>query len=56
VQLKRRLTGKFAVRAFGTMRGAWLERTLSGADLYRGVPIQIDRYGFAVLELEGRGK
>lgn len=54
VQLKRRLPGSFALRAFNSQRGAWLERTISGRDLFRGVPIQIDSYGFAVLELQER--
>lgn len=54
LQFKQRLRGSFGMRAFSSQRGAWLERTVSGRDLFRGIPIQIDSYGFAVLELQGR--
>jgi hypothetical protein len=51
LQFKRKFSGSFRVRAFSSLRGEWIERDASGRHLFRGIPIQIDRFGFAVLEL-----
>lgn len=43
--------GGFAVREYNSLRGAWTEGTCSAAGLRHGVPIELDRQGFCLLEL-----
>lgn len=52
IRLKMDLPGKYAVRSYNTLRGAWFDSdTLSGGELMRGIAIQLDRRGFALLEI-----
>lgn len=51
LQFKQKLQGTFLVRVFSSLRGEWIERQATGEKLFRGIPIQIDRAGFSLLEL-----
>lgn len=52
VRIKDELSGAFAVRVFNSLRGAWIEEdAITAGDLQRGVPVQLERKGFCVLEL-----
>lgn len=51
VKFLERFGGKISARLFNSLRGEWLEQSLAGGELNRGIPIQIDRKGFAVMEL-----
>jgi hypothetical protein len=51
VRFKKKLSGSFAVRAYSSLRGEWIESSTSGKALFKGIPIQIDRRGFTLLEL-----
>jgi glycogen debranching enzyme len=46
------LFGSFAGRQFNSLRGEWTEiAALSASDLQRGMPVELDRQGFCLLEL-----
>jgi hypothetical protein len=46
------LRGSYAVKSFNSLRGAWVDGEPADADaLRRGLPMQLDRKGFCVLEL-----
>lgn len=46
------LRGSYAVKSFNSLRGAWVENgSIDGAALRQGLPMQLDRKGFCVLEL-----
>jgi len=46
------LRGSYAVRSFNSLRGAWVDGdAVESGLLRRGVPVQLDRKGFCVLEL-----
>lgn len=51
---KERLEGTFDLRSFSSLRGEWVIGKATGRDLFRGVPVQIDRGGFCVIELRRR--
>lgn len=52
VRIRDGLRGTFAVRVFNSLRGAWIEEdAITARDLQRGVPVQLERKGFCVLEL-----
>ncbi len=49
------IVGGYASRTFNSLRGEWLEwATLDPADLERGVPLQVERKGFCLIELRRR--
>ena len=46
------LRGSYAVKSFNSLRGAWVDGEPADATaLHRGLPMQLDRKGFCVLEL-----
>jgi hypothetical protein len=46
------LSGSYAVKSFNSLRGGWVDDDdIDAASLRRGVPIQLDRKGFCVIEL-----
>ena len=51
LQFKQNIGGTMAARFYSSIRGEWVERETSGDELYRGIPIQIDRKGFTVIDL-----
>jgi len=55
IVFKRRLKTRFSVRVFNNMRGEWIDQPdVTGDDLYRGIPVQVERRGFSVAELRTR--
>jgi len=49
------LRGTYARREYNTLRHAWKDfGTVSAADLAAGIPLELDRKGFSVLELTGQ--
>jgi glycogen debranching enzyme len=52
LSFKSEMKGRYQVRSFNSLRGSWVEPGhLEGEELHRGVPIQLDRKGFCILEL-----
>ncbi len=51
LQFLENLSGALSSRFYSSLRGEWIERTVTGDELFRGIPIQIDRKGFSVIEL-----
>jgi len=52
VRVEDELSGSYSMRIFNSLRGAWVEgATASAADLARGLPVQLERKGFCVMEL-----
>ncbi len=52
VRVKEDLSGSYSMRVFNSLRGAWVENaTASADDLVRGLPVQLERKGFCVMEL-----
>lgn len=46
------LSGSYALKSFNSFRGEWVDdKALSAAQLRCGIPVQLDRKGFCVLEL-----
>jgi len=55
IVFKRRLESAFSVRFFNSMRGEWVDGSdVTGDDLYRGIPMQVERRGFCVVEIRTR--
>jgi hypothetical protein len=55
VIFKKRLKARFGVRIFNSMRGEWMDgNDVTGDQLSRGIPVQIERRGFCVVELRRR--
>jgi hypothetical protein len=53
LRIEAEVRGTFRVRSFNSLRGAWVEgRRLSAEELRRGVPCQLERKGFWIVELE----
>ena len=49
---KRRLKTHFSVRVFNSMRDEWVDADdVTGERLHRGIPVQVERRGFCVVEL-----
>ena len=52
VRISDGVQGTYRVRSFDSMRGAWVDGdTVSGDKLRVGVPIQLERKGFWLIEL-----
>ncbi|MBC5801156.1 MAG: hypothetical protein GIX03_10875 [Candidatus Eremiobacteraeota bacterium] len=50
-----KLSGTYNRREYNTLRHAWKDfGTVSAADLAAGIPLELDRKGFSVLELTGQ--
>lgn len=53
VRVREGVQGSYRMRCFDSMRGAWIDRESLSADQLRvGVPIQLERKGFWLIELQ----
>ncbi len=51
--LKDKISGTYGVRTFNSLRGEWVDDgVLRAGDIQRGIPLQLERKGFTVLELQ----
>ncbi|MDQ2866702.1 MAG: hypothetical protein M3R51_10805 [Candidatus Eremiobacteraeota bacterium] len=51
---KESLRGAYSMRSFSSLRGEWTSNETTGRKLFDGIPVQIDRGGFCVIELRGK--
>jgi len=53
IRIDMELAGKYAIRAYSSLRRGWFDGDLvSGKQLRRGHPIQLDRRGFCLIEFQ----
>lgn len=50
--LRRLNAGTYRARIYNTLRGEWIERAYERDELTAGIPFEIDRFGFCVVEIE----
>ncbi len=55
IVFRRRLKTHFSIRVFNSMRGQWIDaKDITGDGLHHGIPVQLERRGFCVVEMRTR--